>query len=281
MKTIMKKTLLAAALGLALNGITPAAHAALTLTFMDSTAAAAIPGACSGISWQAGAEFRLCDPSNAALGGGAPQQKNTISGGETYSFNDAGVMTGVTGTPGNVGTTSNPEGSFPGSAAPDASTNPTWQQDAVIFGRTFSFLAPVQGSLAGTAYGPATYLGGTPANGSLTPFIHAPVLEMQWTGTWFPLGQVGGGVTFYANITNAATTGNTTAFNFELFANELIDIAEDPGSCCFPGWTAQWRMQGTGIYTAPVPVPAAIWLFGSGVLGLVGMARRRKSVSAL
>lgn len=276
MKTTMKKTLLATTICLAFN-LAPVAHAALTLTFTDSTAASAMSGACSGIAWQAAAEFRLCDPSNAALGGGTPQQKNAISGGETYSFNDAGVITGVTGTPGNVGTT-NPEGSFPGSAAPDANTNPTWQQDAVLFGVTFSFLAPVQGSLAGAAYGPATYLGGTPINGSLIPVIHAPVLEMQWGGTWFPLGQVGGGVTFYANITNAATTGNTTTYNFELFANELINIGEDPGACCFPGWTAEWRMQGTGIYTAPVPVPAAVWLLGSGVLGLAGFVRRKKAI---
>lgn len=29
---------------------------------------------------------------------------------------------------------------------------------------------------------------------------------------------------------------------------------------------------------APVPVPAAVWLFGSGLLGLVGVARRKKKV---
>jgi len=28
--------------------------------------------------------------------------------------------------------------------------------------------------------------------------------------------------------------------------------------------------------TSPVPVPAAVWLFGSGLIGLVGVARRRK-----
>jgi len=39
--------------------------------------------------------------------------------------------------------------------------------------------------------------------------------------------------------------------------------------------------QGSFIFSAaaasPVPVPAAIWLFGSGLLGLVGIARRKKA----
>ena len=32
---------------------------------------------------------------------------------------------------------------------------------------------------------------------------------------------------------------------------------------------------GTRIITPPVPVPAAVWLFGSGLIGLVGVARRK------
>ena len=31
------------------------------------------------------------------------------------------------------------------------------------------------------------------------------------------------------------------------------------------------------VINQPVPIPAAVWLFGSGLLGLVGIARRRKS----
>ena len=32
------------------------------------------------------------------------------------------------------------------------------------------------------------------------------------------------------------------------------------------------------ISPAVVPIPAAAWLFGSGLLGLIGMARRKKKV---
>lgn len=33
----------------------------------------------------------------------------------------------------------------------------------------------------------------------------------------------------------------------------------------------------SAFYYSPVPVPAAVWLFGSGLLGLVGIARRKKA----
>ena len=44
----------------------------------------------------------------------------------------------------------------------------------------------------------------------------------------------------------------------------------------FGGVSYTLHLEGT-IGSAAIPVPAAVWLFGSGLLGLVGVARRRKS----
>ena len=46
----------------------------------------------------------------------------------------------------------------------------------------------------------------------------------------------------------------------------------------FAGVNYQLHLQGTvGAAVSAVPVPAAVWLFGSGLLGLAGVARRRKA----
>ncbi len=45
----------------------------------------------------------------------------------------------------------------------------------------------------------------------------------------------------------------------------------------FNGKTGFWTMTVQATAPAPVPVPAAVWLFGSGLVGLAGIARRRKT----
>jgi len=68
--------------------------------------------------------------------------------------------------------------------------------------------------------------------------------------------------------------------------SELADTAAistctfvDPQSqMCDGGTTDQaWKRDQPGVWTmTAVPIPPALWLFGSGLLGLIGIARRKK-----
>jgi len=268
MKFSIKQTAIVA--GLALASAVPSAQA-MVLTFSSSSASAATSGPCSGIGWTSGNEFRMCDPSGAALGGGFLTQKDVITGGETYAFNNAGQLAGVTGTPSNPGSDYVPVGS----AAPVVGTNVTLHQNTSYFGALLNFLAPTVGSLAGTAYGVGTSLTSAPVNGATT-LMHFNVLEAQWAGAYFPLGLVGGGIDFTGVISGASTVGDVTTFNFDVFATHTIAELEDPGVVGFTGWTAQWHLQGTGVFSA-VPEPSISWLLGSGLLGLIGVTRRKRN----
>lgn len=75
------------------------------------------------------------------------------------------------------------------------------------------------------------------------------------------------------NATNPTVTYDGTTFTAEWSSL----ITGSPGGA-FDGKTGNWVMQGT-VNTA-VPIPAAVWLFGSGVMGLAGVARRRRKAAA-
>ena len=45
----------------------------------------------------------------------------------------------------------------------------------------------------------------------------------------------------------------------------------------FGGVVYSLTLEGSIVETSAIPVPAAVWLFGSGLLGLVGVARRKKA----
>lgn len=61
---------------------------------------------------------------------------------------------------------------------------------------------------------------------------------------------------------------DTTATHYAKTATfDLTNMAQNPISPSFAAYSP-----------APVPVPAAVWLLGSGLLGLVGVARRRTKV---
>ncbi|WP_206609513.1 VPLPA-CTERM sorting domain-containing protein [Thiohalobacter thiocyanaticus] len=125
----------------------------------------------------------------------------------------------------------------------------------------------------GVTFGPGTYNIDTIQGGS-------------YTGVEVGAGQVGGHILF--------DWGATTDIDVVM----VWDVACSGGSCtytstdgvatnpanpdgirgygmidgAFPNFNANFDFE-----VAAVPVPAAVWLFGSGLLGLVGVARRRKS----
>lgn len=74
------------------------------------------------------------------------------------------------------------------------------------------------------------------------------------------------------NLLSDPQPGNNPQLAALFFSKGSCDPEEpfssDPGLCTEDSAYAS---------PSPVPVPAAVWLFGSGLLGLVGMARRKKA----
>jgi hypothetical protein len=136
------------------------------------------------------------------------------------------------------------------------------------------------------------FLGITTNGGSLAMFD-----EADFGGTALLIGAAGGEVTFTANGSDWDATfsgggsitlsgdanfslgmswdGGTTWYGDSYF--ELAGGSPDTYQIDFDGMYNERDIQGTtlAVDLQPVPVPAAVWLFGTGLIGLVGVARRR------
>jgi hypothetical protein len=139
---------------------------------------------------------------------------------------------------------------------------------------------------------------------SVDPFFYQPwtATQKNWfdthssTLTWSGDGSAG---SFAAFSYTFHLTGNQVAAGtfFDWSGNNGIpvltiyscDTGGSPNACTgasLPMATAPFPGQQPGfngttttdfpVSGSPVPVPAAVWLFGSGLVGLVGVARRRK-----
>lgn len=74
---------------------------------------------------------------------------------------------------------------------------------------------------------------------------------------------------------NANGTGVTSVSKTWLLNPGLYSLVYGGNPAFSLGQTGSHAFTAT-LTTAPVPLPAAVWLFGSGVIGLAGLARRRR-----
>jgi hypothetical protein len=98
-------------------------------------------------------------------------------------------------------------------------------------------------------------------SGCDTPTAAPTAHNCLWSGT---LNSVGNSASTVFSVHSTDNDGDTT-----------LGVPMAPGGP-FAGNNANFNLQGVALAESAVPVPAAVWLFGSGLLGLVGIARRKK-----
>ncbi len=121
---------------------------------------------------------------------------------------------------------------------------------------------------------------GTQVQGPTTGYFYFPTTGNMWTGT-FPDGS--GGQAYY----NAGVaSGDVFSFYAGVFgswsASAIFSVASDLMSATLFDGNASWLSGSTYLAYAltgtfskvHTPIPGAVWLLGSGVLGLLGFRRK-------
>jgi hypothetical protein len=155
-----------------------------------------------------------------------------------------------------------PAGSFQGDVQPDGS---------------MLFAAPIEFTFNGDSQGFSMVAqgGGLTASASNGPVTDGVIPEGNWDGVLQYTTSLGGTGDFILDSSNSSYSLFIDNFDksFTLSVGDPYG-ANTPGNA---GIGASFTVLGTiELASAVVPVPAAAWLFASGLFGLVGVARRKK-----
>jgi hypothetical protein len=138
----------------------------------------------------------------------------------------------------------------------DSGPMQTFNADVAYLAPTYTIGGTVYqwsaGSLAGQVWGGAV-IGVTAGAGSTNVYGLEPDQTLQPGFQLLPFN-VGGGIATLYGITGNGNTGPVQSYVLA---------------------TLELNSNGTLVAAPPVPLPAAVWLFGSGLLGLLGAGRRR------
>jgi hypothetical protein len=97
--------------------------------------------------------------------------------------------------------------------------------------------------------------------------------DLWWNYSWTNNGQL------LFSYTNAISAGN---YILESFWAEDCCNGANSGRLSLDGGTSWQALSTTNLNAlAPVPVPAAVWLFGSGIAGLMGFSRKKMLVAPI
>jgi len=167
------------------------------------------------------------------------------------AVSDGPSLTGVATTNGNAGNIWNP------AMSPLDGYTEALSMDGVYYyaGNNSGFLG-ASNSLVSAASSATGFLGGS------------------WATT------LGGGAAAWGPGFDNTLTGLNGGMKMSFLAIDPNDQGLAPIATTFAGTWSVNAAAGTLDYTAgvsAVPVPAAVWLFGSGLLGLVGVSRRKKA----